>query len=186
MIAYHVDRVNSLAPGMSLTLEKPQANEPTAPYLNDYFPDGISRAGDVYIGDLLFYLPDIAQRFKEIEFELARRTHFTDMPSRFQSFFCCKTMDSAQQWLKLLGPLDGINPIIWEVEIAGPTFELDAFWRDRKCSTNVAGYINGQIYCHWENMLDAHRYWSGIISDSPSLELMTSLSTPVIVKGPTA
>jgi len=194
MIAYHVDRYNLLSENQIITLTKPEyLYEKHEGVADKLFPDGISKAGSVYLSDLslsnLYSIPatptlgDLVsslnssargtiQRFREIEFEYIRRLSFQDMPSRFQSFFGTKTLEEAKDWRGLFTPTGThLAPIIWEVEVCTPAIELDVAWRDLDI-WDVHGtphYNMGNGYSY------AFKYWSGARYHKPMPELLIPL-----------
>lgn len=84
MIAYHIDRTNSLQPGQEITL------------IDNYsfmscnlFECKVSRHGNRYLSDCENDL-NFSSFLIEHELELVRQKFFPESPSRLQSFFCLK------------------------------------------------------------------------------------------------
>ncbi len=170
--AYHIDRSKTLYHGQIITLidHKPGTSDEER-FLQELFPNGISQAGVVYSSDIHYKMPEIAQRFKELEFEYIRRFMFNDKPSRFQSFFCVESNKEARAWKKHL-ELDKDSSVpIWKVRIPDRYVVLDAFWRDRQACIE-----NTPIYSAWEEYLDACNYWSALRSETPRLEIVIPLT----------
>ena len=127
MIFYHIDRTNSLKTGDVINLNKKiNLNEECGSYfLNDFFPDGISKHGEHYLHDFIATpmnnIPlqsireinnEIGIYISELSIELIRRCKYPYLPSRFTSLFCLLSLDDLKQWPELKTS----NYSIYEIE----------------------------------------------------------------------
>lgn len=137
--------------------------------INEYFPNGISRHGQIY----LFGYPSFARRTQnnnlipsvemiEAIFELVRRKDFPELPSRMTSMFAWQTINEAKVFADSYP--QGSYKIL-EVE------SDNVFIGDMSLLTLGGQVINSYVL--------AKKYWSGERSPSPKLEVLISL--PVII-----
>lgn len=175
MKAYHVDRCNLLIPGeiklLNLEFQSREARE----FVQRNFPEGISKAGHVYMDDVL--LSDsisFFQRAKEMELEYIRKLYFSGKPSRFQSFFAVKSLEDVHTWIKAFG-LNASSPFsVWLVDVENDQFieTCDAGWRDR----TSADKDGASVYSIWETQAEGLAYWQGLPYEMPRPELVIPLT----------
>ncbi len=173
MIAYHVDRYHLLSVGMQITLQKPNFEGFMAKYMNNLFPEGLSKAGVIFTANCPLNSNTLIQNFREIEFEYLRRICFPDKPSRFQCFFSAKTCKEAFGWIQLFTPSTQLQPIIWKIDVPDDSLELDVAWRDMFAT----GEHGVNIYSPQSSYEAAYYYWSGQFSDQPKLEIVSPLAS---------
>lgn len=92
---YTFDRAGTLRPGDELNLYESRVdNEPFKSFIDSLFPQGISQHGRQYLENhrCLF---DSKDGSLELYFEEVRKAHFPCVPSRFESIFCCETVEDA-------------------------------------------------------------------------------------------
>lgn len=172
MIAYHLDRSNTLKPGDEINLQIFNDIEPS--YLNDIldvrYPLGLSRHGDQY------YATQSRSEYPssyliESFFEYERQLHFPGCISRFQSFFAMKTIDEIPPWISILKPNPGYS--IWEVEFSHDNCSRhDSSWL--KLDSNNPSALQ-LAYC-------AKQYWSGIPSKDPVWEFLIKPPIQILKK----
>lgn len=168
MIAYHIDRLNKLKPGMIIKLEDVIVNPPFLKDIIDQrYPEGLSAHGDKYYAQQANKdtLQDI---LTENIYEYERKLHYPYKPSRLQSFFASETIEDTMLWVAKLGL---VNYTIWEVEFEDDQFvKLDASWlgvdKDN-LSFLVAAYF-------------AEKYWSGESNSRPEWELLIKVPVKVL------
>lgn len=117
MIAYHIDRANSLSAGQIINYE-PNFNSVAA-----LFEDKITKHGVHYLDPCSDN--EIVSFAIEHEFELIRQRLFPNRISRFQSFFALEDATDILYWPDLLS---GAYKI-WEIEFSHPNYEKhDAYF----------------------------------------------------------
>ncbi len=92
-IFYSLDRLRSFRTGMQINLEN--AEFPIIPmqdFIQQRFNTGVSRHGKIFALDAGTRVFNNASSQCEIIFELYRRAHYPDKPSRFLSMFGCETV----------------------------------------------------------------------------------------------
>jgi hypothetical protein len=174
VIAYHIDRLNKLKPGMTIKLENINVN-PTVlkDIIDQRYPEGLSAHGEKYYAQQANRdtLQDI---LTENIYEYERKLYYPHKPSRLQSFFASETMDEAMLWVSKIGLM---NYTIWEVEFDDDQFvKLDASWlgvdKDN-LSFLVAAHFAG-------------KYWRGESNSMPEWELLVKAPIKILsaVKSP--
>lgn len=165
MIFYHVDRLGLLQENQTILLSKDFPH-----YLNSYkktilklYPDGLSNHGLQYgtipiqpINQYELHLRE--NQIIENIFELNRQIYFPNILSRFQSFFCFKSLKEAIDFFS--NELETYPNIqIFEIN----TSDKNIFIGDMQ-------WLNGTtvITAH-ENSI---KYWSGTLSDNPKIEIL--------------
>lgn len=100
----------------------------------------------------------------EMSFEWVRRAKFAHRPSRFESLFCCASPSEA----RLLAPDDDGAPL-WRVELVEDVapFRGDANW-----------YALGGSALELSS--NAHRYWEGEATSTPTWEWLCPLPVRVV------
>lgn len=174
MIAYHIDRTNSLSKGQIIDLfQYPKSKDSFSFMAETLFNGYISKHGYFYLSDVGFddQYPPLAASCIEMELELIRRSFFPEKLSRFQSFFAFESLNSLSAWMPFF---KSYNCRLWEIEFfhahyekhdAGliPHFHSD----DRPYSPSLT------FQCGYE-------YWSGKFSKNPIYELL--IKPPVLIK----
>lgn len=165
-IFYTIDRARTLSSGQILSLFRNEVSEePYCSFLNSLFPDGISLHGRQYIenSDCLF---ESKEGSLELYFEEVRRARYSGLPSRFESIFCCETIEDAVEMRNVLG--DSGAPI-YEI------YSARVFHRANMVLLNNTGSI--LVLSH-----RAHDYWLGVegsTGQSPIWEIMAKLPVEV-------
>lgn len=173
MIAYHLDRSNSLQEGMCLSLIEPHVPI-DASTVNCYGVDKVSSWGNqcchllqpnfVSGGVTLDTLHSLQI---ELFAETIRKKFFPEKPSRFKSIFAVKHLSDFKLWEQYL-PINQ-NSSIFEIE-----------YDPLKCIELDARHLRGGVDCDPIIMSQySTSYWSGNFSSSPLPELLIPL--PVIV-----
>lgn len=189
LIYYHIDRTHSLSEGKLITLNNNfQTNNPNGQILIDkMFPSGISKHGEHYLNDSVYYfasslscLDNIFNSntqnsifFTEYTFELIRRIYFSNKPSRFTSLFAIEKLEDLKYW-----------PEIYSKDT--PVFEITT---ENKLAIFDGNYLKGglafsnnplyQGFSASLNFEQALNYWSGKQSNSPKPEVLLSLPVTI-------
>ncbi|HHX62151.1 MAG TPA: hypothetical protein GX707_15795 [Epulopiscium sp.] len=174
MIAYHIDRTNSLKEGDIIELQIFDDIKPAflGQILNSNYPEGLSRHGGLYYISQSNQV-NMKEFILENLLEYERLLKFPDKVSRFESFFASQTLDEALIWKSILShnPLDKFT--IWEVEFNHENYlHLDSSW----------------LYCDIYNFSPlytaffANKYWSGETSENPKMELLIKPPIKIVKK----
>jgi hypothetical protein len=111
----------------------------------------------------------------ELIFELVRRAHFPNKPSRFTSLFAVKEKSDFRQWPELNNKLRFPKSHILKIHVAEDIQRFDSnllrgglsFGSEHgKC---YAGYLPIAMFNY------AYKYWSGLSSDLPRFEYLIPL-----------
>ncbi|ELY1591600.1 DUF2441 domain-containing protein [Proteus mirabilis] len=136
-------------------------------YLSEFFPSGISFHGMRYLLNNNNFVnsaneePAIAlSPAIEIIYETIRRSEYPEKPSRMTCAYACQTIDDAKNYFN-------------EPDI--PIFEI---------STNNKWFIADSAllkigHNHLSTLVMARKYWSGLISETPELEVL--VECPAII-----
>ncbi|WP_334473582.1 DUF2441 domain-containing protein [Arsenophonus sp. PmNCSU2021_1] len=77
-----------------------------ADFLNQMYPEGLSKHGYNYLYNPNIMMGNLTHASKALMiglvFELVRRSHFPEKPSRYQSLFACQQVSEAKQFRELL------------------------------------------------------------------------------------
>ncbi|WP_380692128.1 hypothetical protein [Serratia marcescens] len=95
-VFYSLDRLRSFQPGMRIDLQ--EASFPIVPiqgFTQQRFSSGVSRHGKIFALDAGAKVFNNASSQCEVVFELYRRAHYPNRPSRFLSMFGCETVKEA-------------------------------------------------------------------------------------------
>lgn len=121
-IYYSVDLKGKLHSGCLVTLGQYELNKATlVDFMNMQYPDGISMHGCNYL-----YNPEVMMSENTpvssalvigLVFELVRKAHFPEKPSRYQSLFACENINEVQKFRDYQVENNGDNPAanIYEV-----------------------------------------------------------------------
>lgn len=159
MIAYHIDRTNSLSECQTI-FSATIFNESISSTL---FGGFISQHGAHYLTDCSDK-NDFCSYQIEFEYELIRRSLFPHCFSRFQSMFALKRIDDLRFWKSLKNP----SYRIFEIE-----------FDDSACQEYDASFLKGGPI--WDNrffwsptstLYNAINYWRGERSECPLTELL--------------
>lgn len=135
-------------------------------FICETFPNGMSRHGwewMVAIQDYVIHQPNQQHYIRntpqiELVFELVRRSHFPELPSRLQSYFAFESFTDAHAF-RQKQPADCAAAMrIYELESEN-ALRLDQEWLK-------LGYSPGMSWAM------AFRYWSGAASKTPKWELL--------------
>lgn len=160
--AYHIDRLGLLKPNDLIELQL--VNNINPEYLNEMlnikYPLGLSNHGKTYCSCLNTEKNKnsyLIETFVEYE----RLLNFPNKFSRFQSFFAAETLEECIYWNNILNPDNQFS--VWEIEFEHDNFlKLDASW--------LKGDVSKQFFLYYSDF--ACKYWSGAVSEKPSLELL--------------
>ena len=169
MIAYHVDRLKQLSPGDAISLTTRHDLD-----LLSLYPAGLSRHGIRYMSEIFgASFQEMTNWNTELLFELFRRAHFPNLPSRYQSFFVCQSKDELEKW-----NFDG-NVVMVRFENAH-VFQADASYL-----IGPIGRLEDGSFLFDQTSLSekAFAYWSGSFSQNPLPEMLVvpSPSFPIQV-----
>jgi hypothetical protein len=180
---YHVDRLGKLQAGQQVELQfkdaATQHRTNRAELLSELYSEGISQHGWEYL--LKENRGDPKQDTSgtiELLAEMVRASRFPEKPSRFQSFFCFRTLSEARRFAQshqILVPASGrpaVASTIYEVESAPSVFVADmALLGLGAC------WVEALLYLTW--------YWQGKPSKNPQWEVLVPLPATVTrtVKG---
>lgn len=165
MIAYHIDRCNSLHIGQEITLDTHNSN-----MSSHLFNSKVSKHGAAYLN--VCHAPELCSYMIEYEFELIRQRFFPNCISRYQSFFALKNIEDIICWSNFLSP--GFK--VYEIEFFHDNYQLfDAF------HLRGGPDLNNNLSWAPELAFDsAFHYWSGEYSQSPQPELL--ILPPLTIK----
>ncbi|MCO7218006.1 DUF2441 domain-containing protein [Halomonas sp. OfavH-34-E] len=163
---YTVDRARTLSPGQVLSpFRNGVSEEPFRTFLDDLFPNGISRHGQQYLEN-----PNCAFSSREgaleLYFEEVRKRCYQELPSRFESIFCCESADEA---IEMRGMLHNPGVPIFEVKVDG------SIHRANMSLLNNVGSILSLSH-------RAHEYWQGVeggVDQGPVWEIIAKLPVEV-------
>ena len=168
---FHLDRRGALSPGDQLTLTRIKDDgTPQAAELARMYPYGVSRFGlaCLWRGTKMSEVV----RLRELSLEGIRLEYYPHRPSRFASFFACRTAEEA---IALRAEMTCEDKSIWLVE-------CNAFVTlDMTFMNYMPRYLPAAIPKSWQEKF--HRYWSGESSENPKWECL--LTQPVTVLGVT-
>lgn len=193
MKLYHIDRSNSLSTGDVIHLNKEiNLNKDCGSYfLNDCFPNGISKHGEHYLEDFVTILKnndpvisvkkindEIGICISEFSIELIRRCKYPHLPSRFTSLFCLPSLDDLKQWPEL----ETENYSIFEIEYnSNNVYIFDA--SHIRCSLAHIPQNNNVIskygFSPSITYTTIDEYLSQKISQNPKLEVLVPLPITV-------
>lgn len=163
MIAYHIDRTNSLTPNSKLDYIGIPDN-PNTHKLIELFDNKFTNHGNFYTADIdLRISPDLQfynNSIIELTFELFRAAYFKNEPSRLSSVFFTDK-DTLPYWLQRLPsdkPICILTADIPDSEPFDESFLKQAIGQE---------FINpGLLYDQ------AYKYWSHTKSDKPHFEYL--------------
>jgi Protein of unknown function (DUF2441) len=160
---YHLDRSGILHKGMTINLHKFSAGtEPEVAHdLNVLYPDGVSRFGAAILSGRSMNLTNLL-REREKRLEEIRLSDYSECPSRFTTFFACRTVEQAQEFRTLVNSLESK---IWKIEGRGGVVK-------------DMNFLQGRPLLALE--VDGHHYWRGHTSDNPFWECLVTLPIKAI------
>lgn len=143
--------------------------------ISQFFHGGFSPHGLSMLFERKFSDSDIEEPITELVFELVRQLHFPDAISRLSCLYASETIEQAERWKRTfqahLGDRENQTAeTLWEIE-----FEANAKAYD-------AHFLNvppDDGFSLMQEMECAYKYWRGIHSHNPLLELLVPY--PVIV-----
>lgn len=150
---------------------------PHAFEIKQFFSDGFSPHG---LSMLYKVKPDdnrFGETITELIFELVRQLHFSDAPSRLSCLYASETLEQVERWKnvfqKHLGEKENQTVVsLWEIE-----FETQAQLHDAHFLNIPSDDDEG--FSLIQHMDCAYKYWRGVHSYNPLLELLVPY--PVIV-----
>ncbi|VVY30221.1 Uncharacterised protein [Escherichia coli] len=156
---YTLDSANSLYPLCRVSLgHYPPEHPELADFLNQMYPDGLSNHGRNYLynpGPIMDGGDDNGEGkalLIGLVFELVRRSHFPEKPSRYQSLFACEQLNEVKQFRALLAKERGDENIL-----TAPIYEVLSWEPVHRGDMNL---LNGNCPV-LELYHRAHLYWSG-------------------------
>lgn len=193
MLLYHIDRAGTLRPGNSIDLV-PIDQLPETLKGSELFARldlGLSRHAITYLNpictpqpytivngqahcsmDTLWHQLSFADhRILEYTFELVRRAHFPQYPSRFQCLFALRSIDDFKSWPELSQE----RATIYEIEAPDTTHCFDAAWLKGGLNRGISQRNYHISYAPTLCFDMAYKYWSKIPSDSPRWEYLIPL-----------
>lgn len=164
MVAYHIDRDNSLQEGQIITLNK---NSEISFIENKMFPEGISYHGFHYLDENYQNIGGNQPSFYilEYELELIRKAYFPNLPSRFQSLFAIENLEEIQKWNGIFSE----NCTIWEIEFDESNYvKLDS----SLLIPSLKADDKNVTFSPKNSFFYGYHYWNGNISNNPRMELL--------------
>lgn len=192
MILYHLDRSNSFPYDHKSQLIHPIATVNTVEankLFNSIYTKGFSYTGIRYASPFDVKLSNYEDAISTYEnsriftieyvFEMVRLLYFNDLPSRLTSLFSCQTIQDVKKWYNTLSQNNKITSqaTIKKIETNNKIFIGDSFWRDDKFHI---GNDQHQIFSPFAYHEWARKYWNGIISPHPSIEVLCELPVTVL------
>lgn len=172
MIAYHIDRCNSLKEFSRLELKNDYSLESTFSKFNN----SLSNHGIKYLTKNFFGSPSCGSYMWEIALEYIRALNFPNLPSRFQSIFACKTLQDTYYWKDLFQKQGFANLKIFEIDVSENNFfEGDSNWFNLKGLSQVIQTNKFENASLSSYLFFSHKYWSGEITSDPKMELSIKL-----------
>lgn len=179
MIAYHIDRSETLSSNITLPLIKLNYDA-LNPAFKSYSFDEVSMFGmRVYkaLQELSSPLSQCSMNYEfinsiqiDLQAEIVRDMYFPHMPSRFKCIFGVKTISDFLLWKKYL-PINK-NTCIYEVETLSDKYVL-----------LDASFLKGGIMADPNSIFTSlMKYWSGMISNNPLPELLIPLPAKILRK----
>lgn len=166
MIAYHIDRNNTLKKGDVIELIKPTIEDQTGLLCNFLPHDGLSNHGWHYLIDYKLQNTNgnkTEYYIMEYELELIRKVYFPDLVSRFESFFAISSIDEISKWRGILSE----NDTIWQIEFD----ESQSIMRDSNFL--IPGLdLQTHMFEPIISFTNGYRYWSGKKTNNPRMELL--------------
>lgn len=166
MVAYHLDRENTLRESSDIVLIKTNSGFDDS-VISFYGFDSVSSWGFQIYQHLLS--PNFANfRFLstfhlELQAESIRKQFYPDKPSRFKSIFAVKNLSDFKLWKDPL-PVNNESHI-YEIE-----------YDSSQCALLDAYFLKGGIGCDpFTEIQNLLKYWSGQLSDNPLPELLIPL-----------
>ncbi len=165
MIAYHIDRYNSLHIGQDINLFTYTSNMSSR-----LFNNKVSKHGANYLDKC--YAPDLCSFLIEYEYELIRQRFFPNCISRYQSFFALKNIEDIVCWSNFLSP----DFKVYEIEFFHDNYQLF----DTSHLKGGPDLNNNLLWAPEPTFDSAFHYWSGEYSQSPQPELL--ILPPLTIK----
>lgn len=194
MIFFHLDRAGTIQPGVSIELipisQLPQDLR-GSPFFN-HLSEGLSKHGLNYMnlscplypleimnGSIYFHNATVwdqltvsDNRIMEYTFELVRRAHFPQYPSRLQSFFVLQSKEDFWAWPELLG---NCQYPIYEIDAPDDIHCFDSTWLRGGLSRNIYSDRFFIAYAPTLCFDMAYKYWSKEASENPRWEYLIPL-----------
>lgn len=147
---YHIDRVGRLNRGdkIELTCYNDVSPEFLQRHVDSLFPEGISSHGEIYFLRNEMQAKGVSPII-ELVFEYVRRSNYSHLPSRFQSFFAFGSPKDAINFSKKYGNSKGT---LWEVECDDArSFKADMNILNLRDSLLALSY---RASCYWKGLPD--------------------------------
>lgn len=168
MIFYHIDRTKHIKQNQTISYIKLPAtcDEQIINYCDKHFKNQLSNIGFVYTGYATSNNKYYSNYSAEIFLELYRQSHFSDLPSRFQSICASDSLEQSYFWYKELNIKD-CNIVVFNTE---KYLKVDAAWRDL-----ISGNLSIATVESW-----SYNYWSGkTFGNEPRVEYLLPLPLKV-------
>lgn len=172
---YHIDKDNSLLVGETLSLIPFDriSNAPTRVDISKLnILDGLSHHGQKYLCSVLNRYSDKNSTDIELVFELIRQLYFPNCISRFQSIFCCPSIDDLQKFWWDIATSSYCSHIVTMSVPDGCYSKHDASF------LNLGGH-NGHCYSNLVSIERAFHYWNGDMSSNPQIEYLVKLPVTI-------
>lgn len=175
MIAYHIDRLYSLHEKQIVKpFDYPASNGSFSFMTSKLFDNQLSHHGSLYLHDSqIGNCPNTCSSIIEFNLELVRFSFFRRMPSRFRSFFACKTLEDVEKWVVLLGSK---THRIFEIDIPDNSFA----YLDASVLPKAFENMDNLLFSPSLMFESCYRYWSGHSSDTPLMELFTDSEVKIL------
>lgn len=198
MKLYHLDRSSTIRPNQNISL-KPlsslSADMTSSPFLS-CFSQGISYHGLNQLRDSCPYIEGkpsatgelllspqsfsarkslVDEQIIEVVFELVRRAHFPDLPSRFTSLFAVNSLNEFSLWPELTNAERFPYQQVIEIDVPDgiPCFDASFLQGGLIFDQQKGQYYMGFLPVAAVDF--AFRYWSGHRSDHPRIEYLIPL-----------
>lgn len=180
MIAYHLDRLGRLSPGM--TIDKIVCeNTFGLPYLSNWGAS-VSRVPEqLGLGILDTSAFSCLNMYNiEIQAEHIRKSNFPHLPSRLSSFYGVSSQEELLAWLDVLGRTE--NARVFEVSYSGDAPKLDAAFLNLSATNDPSLPEALPDLCKRAQKIQDNLacYWTGAFSAAPLPELLLPLPVAVL------
>lgn len=195
MIAYKIDRFNSISVGQTLELCTNYVPDDAYPEFltNNFVPGGLSNYGKYILNDsstslnIPFTLNDLSSAHSvvvtaliEYTFEIIRQARYPSLPSRYQSVYAVKNISDFSAWPELTYPKYEIYKIEFDkqdsVYLDANFLKICLYQEYREDEKLNYGFSPGNSWYY------ANQYWSGAISEAPKMELLINGAVKVLEK----
>lgn len=195
MIAYKIDRFNSISVGQTLELCNDYIPNDAYPEFltNNFVPGGLSNYGKHILNDLAaslsipFTLDELSYAhgfvttaLVEYTYEIIRQARYPALPSRYQSVYAVKNISDFSVWPELTCSKYEIYKIEFNkqdsVYLDANFLKICLYQECQEARKFNYGFSPGNSWYY------ANQYWSGAISETPKMELLIKGPVKVLEK----